>query len=86
MVLLPNAPADPLETLLALRRFVKVEDAADGLDEDAPAASPPPAADASMLSAFIARHGRAAARLLIPLLVGPADAIQARLPYDLEIR
>jgi protease IV len=35
---------------------------------------------------FIARHGRAAARLLLPILLGDPTALQARMPYDLEIR
>ncbi len=84
VVLLPNAPNDPLETLLALRRFVKV-DAQDDADGPSPAAELD-AGTASTVATFIARHGRPAARLLLPLLLGPPDAIQARLPYELEIR
>jgi protease-4 len=75
MVVLPNAPNDPLETLLALRRLVEVRGEADG-----PAVPAPAAID---LPGFIARHGRAAARLLLPLYAGNSTGIEARLPYEI---
>jgi protease-4 len=73
MVLLPQAPSDPLETLLALRRLVT----AAGAESELPA----PGFD---VGAFLARYGRAAARLLLPMSAGPSTGIEARLPYDLS--
>jgi protease-4 len=85
LVLLPAVARDPLEMLLALRRLVEVDDRSG--EESAPAPTLAPSA-VSAAAAFLARHGRAAARLLLPLvLADPAsDPIQARLPYDLEVR
>ena len=79
VVLLPQAPSDPLETLLALRRLVS----AGG--EGPPAISVPAGLGAGVAE-FLARQGRAAARLLFPLLVGEASGVEARLPYDLSIK
>jgi protease IV len=84
LVLLPNVPTDPLETLLALRRLVSVEGAEAG--DPAPAPLPADTAALSTAAAFLTRHGRAAARLILPILLGAPDSLQARLPYDLEIR
>jgi protease-4 len=69
---LPEPASDPLETLLALRRLASASERAPATDD--------------LLAAFIARHGRAAARLVLPLLLGPAGGIQARMPYEIELR
>ena len=79
VVMLPQAPADPLETLLALRRLI----GSAGTDQTPGATTMAPGAG---LTDFLARHGRAAARLLFPLLVGEASGIEARLPYEMTIK
>jgi hypothetical protein len=79
--MLPQAPADPLETLLALRRLI----GAAGNEGEAGTAKDGPVIGAG-LTELLARHGRAAARLLFPLLVGESTGIEARLPYDLTIK
>jgi protease IV len=84
MVLLPVAPTDPLETLLALRRLVSVE--GEGAEAAPAAAAVTDASAVSTAAAFLARHGRAATRLILPMLLGDPSGIQARMPYDLEIR
>jgi protease IV len=80
MVVLPNAPTDPLETLLALRRLVEVGADAEGTGTGR---GDGVAAAVVDLPGFIARHGRAAARLLLPLYAGKATGIEARLPYEI---
>jgi len=79
---LPPPPGDPLEALMALRGFVHAEDAAEGETEGAPAT---PVSEV-LASTIIARYGRSAARLLLPLLAGPPAFMQARMPYELELR
>ncbi len=100
MVLLPSTPTDPLETLLALRRLVQVAGEAGDVGDGAglagaegvtasggiTSAAEAGAAAAAAGATFVARYGRAAARLLLPVLLGEPGDIQARLPYDLEIR
>jgi protease-4 len=72
-------PPDPLEALLALRRFVGAQDEAD-------APVPPAVAFAAELWKALERQGRGVARLIAPVLAGPGWGIEARLPYELEIR
>ena len=89
MVVLPVAPNDPLETLLALRRLVSVAsgDASANADsQDGNAAEEPEETTAPGLPVprVLARHGRAAARLLLPLTAGNATGIEARLPYEIS--
>jgi hypothetical protein len=90
-VILPQAPADPLETLLALRRLVTGApdgggDARAPSPTDAPRASAEGAGLGAAFGELLARHGRAVARLVLPLLLGQTSGIEARMPYDLEIR
>ncbi len=35
---------------------------------------------------ILEQHGRAAVRLLAPMVTGPSSGLQARMPYDLEVR
>ena len=86
VVMLPQAPADPLETLLALRRLIGSADSSDSFATDASATATTTTTTGAGLVEFLARHGRAAARLLFPLLVGESTGIEARMPYDLTIR
>ena len=95
MVVLPQLPANPLETLLALRRLVSAqtppaEPTSGGLPAGSePGASEPGAGEADASPAwvgFFTRHGRTAARLILPLLAAPEGVVQARLPYEIEIR
>jgi protease IV len=77
LVYLPHAPADPLATLLALRRLVSSE---DGTSE----AEAGGTWDA--VAQFLRRQSRAAARLIAPLLLSRGNGIEARLPYEIEVR
>jgi hypothetical protein len=91
VVMLPQAPADPLETLLALRRLIGNAGSSGSFDSqttgaDAETTTTTAAATGAGLIEFLARHGRAAARLLFPLLVGESTGIEARMPYDLMLR
>jgi protease-4 len=83
IVVLPPAPPNPLETLLALRGLTSAGESDDAEESNEAAA---PAGIAEALTAFVARHGRAAARLILPLLLGEPAHVQARMPYELELR
>ncbi len=72
LAFLPAPAADPLEALLALRRFASTE------------APQSPGTTAALT--LLEKGGRAARRLLLPLLLGPGTGFEARLPYELELR
>ncbi|HEY2902267.1 MAG TPA: signal peptide peptidase SppA [Polyangia bacterium] len=54
--------------------------------EDAPVTAPPAATPADFSTRLLRDVGRAPLRLLLPLLAGNGAGIEARLPYDIEIR
>jgi protease-4 len=77
IVVLPPAPANPLETLLALRGLTATEETGEPT---------PDAGVADALMGFVARYGHAAARLVLPLLLAEPAHVQARMPYEIELR
>ncbi|HVR64938.1 MAG TPA: signal peptide peptidase SppA, partial [Polyangia bacterium] len=66
----------------ALARLTGINVAADEVGEDDRAPAPAPIPDVPLVRTI----GRGPARLLLPLLSGPGAGIEARLPYDLDIR
>jgi protease IV len=80
LVVLPAPPPDPLQALLALRRLVHAEDASG------PSAGPSAASLSETLVLSVTRHSRAVTRLLLPLVLGESSGIQARMPFEIELR
>lgn len=72
IVVLPKLPPSPIDALLRLR--------SDGIESSASGS------DAQAALRLVERHGRAAARLLLPLVLGNGEGIEARLPYEIEVR
>lgn len=92
LVVLPAPELDPFQALMALGRFVSVDaEESSDVSSDVPPAQVAAASrsnDAGALGALAAglvRLGAPAWRLLQPLLLS-SHGVQARLPYDLEIR
>jgi protease-4 len=90
LVVLPRPPAFGLRSLLGAEvgepaQVPSVPPVTPPPTAPAPATSDAHGPAASVLS-FVPSQGRAALRLLLPVLLGPGTGIEARMPYDLEIR
>jgi protease-4 len=85
LVVLPAPELDPLQALLLLGRLVSGDaEASDVPPSEARVVDPPSSAIAALAGGLL-RLGAPAWRLLQPLLLS-GQGVQARLPYDLEIR